>query len=134
MKRFLFGAFVLLCLAAFIPAAFAAEDVAGTGGTDAPFFNPTLRLGCAVDAAVTRYSLDYKTAALGGVEEIYLERPAGARFYLAGELPFAVTDRLTLALGANWAFSGAKDEFPEKYSTLRLPSTGTGIETVAAIG
>jgi hypothetical protein len=105
MKRVFSGAFILLCLAVFIPAAFAGEDAA-----DFPRFNPTLRLGCAVDAGNTRYSFDCTNGSVAYIVEDVLDRPSYPWFYLALELPFAVTDRLTLTLDGAWAFSGAEKD------------------------
>jgi hypothetical protein len=108
MKRFLICLLALSCLIFLIPAAFAAEDAAGT-----PFFNPTLRVGCAVDAGTSHYTF---TTARSPIALLYgddLTRESHPRFYLGLELPFAVTDRLTLKLGGSWAFSGTEKDLLE---------------------
>jgi hypothetical protein len=120
MKRILFGTFALLCLAVFIPAAFAAEDVAGTGGNDAPFFNPTLRVGCAFDVSDAVYDLQTENFALAGLTRSNLKLPSTPRVYLAAELPVAVTDRLTLSLGGSWAFYTKGKDFHESVGTFAI--------------
>jgi hypothetical protein len=108
MKRILIGLLALSCVVVLVPAAFAAEDAAGT-----PFFNPTLRVGVAFDLSDTHYKFANKGVPLFGLLSEDLKFPADARFYIATELPFAVTDRLTLALGADWSFSGTEKDIIE---------------------
>jgi hypothetical protein len=116
MKKLIYGVFALFCLVVFIPAAFA-EDVAGAPGADTSWFKPTLRAGVAFDVADTHYTFVTKRLSLLGATSINLNRPTHARFYLATELPFAVTDRLAVTLGGSWAFSGSERELREVYNS-----------------
>jgi len=111
MKRALFGVLALFCLVILIPAAFAEEGGAGT-----PWFKPTLRVGAEFDVGDAAYTFDTKGAALLGLANADLKLPNDARLYLATELPFAVTDRLTVAVGASWAFSDTGQDLEEKYN------------------
>ncbi len=108
MKRLFFGVFALFCLVVLIPAAFAAEDT-----MDTPRFNPSLRVGAAFDLTDTHYKFSNKGLSIAGLISEDLKFPADARLYLAAELPFAVTDRLTLAIGADWSFSGTERDLVE---------------------
>ncbi len=103
MKR-LFGVLSLVLMLPFISSALAGEDVPAAG-TTVPRFNPTLRVGCAFDAAETHYVFDAKRSDLSDVTKIDLNRAPHARLYLAAELPFALTDRLALAVDGEWSFS-----------------------------
>lgn len=111
MKKIIAAILALFCLSLFLPAAFAADDAR---------FKPTIRVGVAVDTGETHYTFDIQTpngfGGIGGIQDLDVVRPSEPRFYLATELPFAVTDRLTVALGADWAFSGAKKDIDILYT------------------
>jgi hypothetical protein len=108
MKRIIIGTLALFCVAAFIPAAFAGDDA-----NCRPRFSPTLRVGLAVDAQTPHYSLTTKGVALSNLISNDLKLASVERPYLALELPFAVTDRLTIALDGDWSFSGSERRINE---------------------
>jgi hypothetical protein len=106
MKKIIAAILALFCLSLFLPAAFAAD-------TDAWWFKPTLRVGVAFDAQRPLYNFTTKTAPLSGINSTDLNLTSTARPYFALELPFAVTDRLTIALDGDWSFTGAERELNE---------------------
>jgi hypothetical protein len=111
MKKIIIGIVALSCVAAFVPAAFA-------GDTEdcRPWFTPTLRVGLAVDAQRPLYSFQTNGTPLLGISRIDLELRSVERPYLALELPFAVTDRLTLTLDGDWSFTGWERDINERYN------------------
>lgn len=55
-------------------------------------------------------------ASFFGVNKIDVKVPGISGVYLAGELPFALTDRLKLTLGGRWAFSASDDRVEAVYN------------------
>jgi hypothetical protein len=115
MKKIIIGTLALFCVAAFLPAAFAGDDAPSDCR---PWFTPALRVGLAVDAHRPLYNFTTKGVALGGITEIDLEIESVERPYLALELPFAVTDRLTITLDGDWSFTGRERNVEERYNTI----------------
>jgi hypothetical protein len=110
MKKIVIGTLVLFCMTVFIPAAFA-EDMDNCR----PWFTPTLRVGLAVDARQPSYNFTATGPVMAGLTELDLEIESVERPYLALDLPFAVTDRLTITLGGDWSFSAWKRDNTEIY-------------------
>jgi hypothetical protein len=101
MKKTITAFFVLVCVAALVPAAFA-------GDTDncRPLCAPTLRTGVAFDAGPSHHVFTRYPTFLG-VGYIDLKLPSVARPYIALEVPFYVTNRLTIAAIGEWSFTAA---------------------------
>jgi len=115
MKRIVIGTLTLFCLAAFLPAAFAGDDAPSDCR---PWFTPTLRVGLAVDAQEPQYRLTTKGVAISGLVRTDLKLDSAERPYFALELPFAVTDRLTITLDGDWSFTGSDRRMSE---ALKVP-------------
>jgi hypothetical protein len=110
MKKTVIVLLALCCVTLLISPAFA-------GDTEdcRPWFKPTLRVGVAFDAAPPDITFNTLSPLLGA-NRLRLELPSTARLYIATELPFAVTDRLTVSLGGDWAFSAAGRRLDESYN------------------
>jgi hypothetical protein len=101
MKKIIIAILVSVCVAALVPAAFAAD-------TDncRPLCAPTLRTGVAFDAGPTHYEFS-RPATFLGIRHMDLKLPSVARPYIALEVPFYVTDRLTITAIGEWSFTAA---------------------------
>ncbi|MGO9415042.1 MAG: hypothetical protein ACLP51_07875 [Syntrophobacteraceae bacterium] len=101
-----------LCLVLCVSFAFAAEQVApydlDAVTTPAPaspycFLQPSFSTGFS-EAGAANYQFNFlASTGLAGVSSLNLRTPAFPGFYLAGDLPYAVNDRLKVTLGARWA-------------------------------
>lgn len=105
MKKIITAIMVLLCAAVFVPGAFAG-DMAVPSDDCRTLFAPTLRAGVAFDAGATHYRFSRPTPFLS-VAKIDLKLPSVARPYIALEVPFYVTDRLTITAIGEWSFTSA---------------------------
>jgi hypothetical protein len=88
----------------------AAEKEAGYS-----WFKPNFSVGYAFSGD-TNITFTTKQTGLGGITKIDFKAPDLSGIYVAGELPFALTDRLKVTLGGRWAFSGRKAEGDEIYN------------------
>jgi hypothetical protein len=112
MKKGFFGIAASLCLVLCVSSAFAAEEIVPydkyAAATPAPaspycFLKPSFSVGFS-EAGSTHYQFNFLSiAGLAGVNSLNLRTPAFPGFYLAGDLPYAVNDRLKVTLGARWA-------------------------------
>ncbi|MHC1742670.1 MAG: hypothetical protein AB9873_06515 [Syntrophobacteraceae bacterium] len=119
MGRKLVGIVGLLSTVLFASVALAGDYVApdnASKGEPMWRFKPSFSMGYAfggdMDLTVTltdRLSLLGETAAK-------LEVPSFSGVYIAGEFPFAITDRLLITLAGRWAFSAADDSSLELYN------------------
>ncbi len=57
-----------------------------------------------------------RDANLLNIKTLDVSLPNAGRLYLATELPYRVTDRLTVSLEGDWTFSGSGREMDEAYS------------------
>lgn len=112
MKKIMIGIVAVLCAVSFASAAFAGEK----GSDDnywAPWFKPAVRVGYAFDAIDPEYTFTTRGLPLLGATKIDLRVPRLSGVYVAGELPFAVTDRLKLTLEGSWTWSLTNDAMKE---------------------
>ncbi len=110
MKNGFSGIAASLCLVLCVSFAFAGEEVVpyDTSAAAAPapaspccFLKPSFSAGFS-EAGEAHYQFNMAPS-IGGVASLNLRTPAFPGFYLAGDLPYALTDRLKLTLGARWA-------------------------------
>jgi len=110
MNKSFFGIAASLCLFVCVSFAFAGEEVVPydkcAAATPAPaspycFLNPSFSLGFS-EAGQAHYQFDIASPLLN-ISSVNLKTPQFPGFYLAGALPFALTDRLKVTLGASWA-------------------------------
>jgi hypothetical protein len=104
MKKIMIGIVAVLCTILFVSAAFAWE------------FKPALSVGYAFDASTPHYTFTPRNIGLAGVTKIDIKPPHLSGIYLAGELPFALTDRLKLALEGSWTMSLTNNDMQEVYN------------------
>lgn len=100
---------VTVCLILFASVIFAAEKQEGSS-----WFNPSLSVGYTYlgDPNIT---LTTKQTDLGGVMKIDAKARSVDGFYVAGELPFALTDRFKMTLGGRWTFNSSEG-MDERYN------------------
>jgi hypothetical protein len=113
MKKIVISA--LLCLVLCASLAFAGEDVAKSGDDSKWMFKPTLSLGYAFSSD-THIKFDTRNIALLGATNIELKIPSFSGVYLAGELPFALTDRFKVTLGGSRSFTGSTKDTDQRYN------------------
>lgn len=101
MKKIITAILVLVCVAAFLPAAFA-----GDTENRRPWFQPTLRFGYAYDPEPVHYEFSTSPTFLG-VGNVDLEVDSVTRPYYALELPFYLTDRLTVSFSGDWSYTSS---------------------------
>jgi hypothetical protein len=119
MKKIVFAIAVMVCAVLFVSAAFAAGKAA-VSGSDATegawWFKPSLSVGYAFDIADSQYTFTNRGVTLIGAAKMEVEPPSLSGIYIAGEFPFAVTDRFKLALGGSWTPSFTNDDMREGYN------------------
>jgi hypothetical protein len=102
-----------LCLVLFVQTAFAGDRVGNPVREDSTWwFKPALSVGYAFDAGDTHYKFTAQGLGVGGVQKVDSTSEFSG-IYLRGELPFALTDRLKLAVSGSWAFSGSNNLLDE---------------------
>jgi hypothetical protein len=118
MRKMMIKVLMLACVVLFASMAFAeGVKVNDPAKQDRePRFKPTLSVGYAF-LGDTSMKFVARGGTFFGVGKIDLKVPSVSGLYLAGELPFALTDRLTLTLGGRWAFSGSSTEATEVYNS-----------------
>jgi hypothetical protein len=113
MKKGFFGIAASLCLVLCVSFSFAAEQVEPNDKCTAAgpppaspycFLQPSFSAGFS-EAGAANYQFNFSPALaiFEGVPAENLRTPAFPGFYIAGDLPYAVNDRLTVTLGARWA-------------------------------
>jgi hypothetical protein len=116
----------VFCLVLCASMTFAAEPIAGLDKASAApqpaeqewswRFKPTFSVGYAFGGDThIRFTRASSTSVLGA-SKIDLKTPDFSGIYLAGELPFALTDRLKLTLGGRWASTGSAEDRKEVYN------------------
>jgi hypothetical protein len=116
MKKVAIRVLVLVCLILFASMAFA-QNTKGNNPVKQDreqWFNPSLSIGYAY-IGETHITFTSPTGLLGA-RKIDVKVPDVSGIYLAGELPFALTDRLKLTLGGRWAFSLSNPGMEQKYN------------------
>jgi hypothetical protein len=101
MKKIITAILVLVCVAAFLPAAFAGETE-----NHRPWFQPTLKIGVAFDAEPAHYKLSTYPNFLG-YSDVDLKLGGVGRPHFTLGLPLSVTDRLTVSLNGDWSFTSS---------------------------
>ncbi len=110
MKKSFFAIAAALCLVLCVSFAFAGEEVEPydkyTAPTPAPaslhcFLEPSFSVGFS-EVGAAHYQFDF-TSGLLETKSLNLRTPPFPGFYIAGDLPYALTDRLKVTLGARWA-------------------------------
>ncbi len=109
MRRIMIGVLALLCSVLFLSTAFAAEK------EETPRFNPSMSAGWALSDNFD-LTLASPTGILGA-RVLELDIPGFSGAYVAGELPFMVTDRLKVALEGRFAASVSDEVMSEQYNT-----------------
>jgi hypothetical protein len=104
MKKIMIGFIAVLCTVLFVSTAFAWE------------FKPALSVGYAFDASQPHYTFATRGIALGGITKIDMKAPRLSGIYLAGELPFALTNRFKLALEGSWTMSLTNNDMQEVFN------------------
>jgi hypothetical protein len=104
MKKIMIVVIVVLCTVLFVSAAFAWE------------FKPALSVGYAFDATTPHYTFSNRGIVLLGITKADLKAPRFSGLYIAGELPFAITDRLKVTLEGSWALSLSNQDMDEVYN------------------
>jgi len=125
MKKVIIEVLAVVCLVLFASMAFAAGNVATPGGGKTvdnpvtkdrePWFKPTFSVGYAFSSD-THIKFDTKNIAVLGLTNTDLKIPGFSGVYLAGELPFALTDRFKVTLGGHWAFPGSDKDMNQTYN------------------
>lgn len=110
MKKIMIGILAVLCMVLFVSAAFAGEK------EEASWFKPALSVGYAFDAVDPHFTFTTRGAPLIGGTNIDIEPPRLSGIYTALELPFAVTDRLKLALSGSLTSNLTSDDMDETYN------------------
>jgi hypothetical protein len=110
MKKVMIGIVAVLCVVVFVSAAFA-EEKEGMW-----WFKPALSMGYAFGASNPSYSFTTDGLALLGAAKIDLQPPHFSGIDLAAELPFALTDRLTVTLEGGWMMSFSNEDMREVYN------------------
>ena len=114
MKKIMIVISALVCFVLCASLVFAGEDVSRSGDDGKWRFKPTLSVGYAFSSD-THIKFD-SDISLFGVRNIDLKIPGFSGVYLAGELPFALTDRFKLMLGGRLAFPGSNRGATEAYN------------------
>jgi hypothetical protein len=112
MKKTTMEILVIVCLVLCALVTFAAEKETGYS-----WFKPSLSVGYAFSGD-TNITFTTKQVGLGGITKIDAKVPDVSGIYVAGELPFALTDRLKLALGGRCAFSISNEHMNEVYNEV----------------
>ncbi|MGD0398580.1 MAG: hypothetical protein ABSC04_06660 [Syntrophobacteraceae bacterium] len=130
MKKSFFGVAASLCLVLCVSFAFAAEqvvpydlDCAANPAPASPccFLQPSFSTGFS-QAGAANYQFNFLApTGLAGVNSLNLRTPAFPGFYLAGDLPYAVNDRLKVTLGARWAPGYNSGQGEETYTIFNSP-------------
>jgi len=117
MKKITIKILALVCVVLFASMAFA-EDTKVNNPVKQdrePWLNPSLSVGYAFSGD-TPIKFVARGGSFFGVTKIDVKVPGISGVYLAGELPFALTDRLKLTLGGRWAFSTWDDRMEAIYN------------------
>jgi hypothetical protein len=112
MKRIILGIVAVLCAVLFVSTAFAGEQ------EGVPWFKPALSAGYAFNAGDTNFTFITRGISLLGVTRMDIKPPRLSGVYVAGELPFAVTDRLKLTLEGSWTMSLTDKDLREDYNSV----------------
>lgn len=123
MGRKFLGFLGLLSLVVFSSVALAGDYVVpekASKSEPAWRFKPSFSMGYAFggDMDLTLSLADGPS--LLGVTAAKLEVPSFSGVYIAGELPFAITDRLLITVAGRWAFNAADDASLELYNETNL--------------
>src|SRR4030042_4546907 len=103
-KKIIMEILALLCLVLFASMGFGEEKKAGNPVKKQPWFNPSLSVGYSY-LGDPNIKFETKQTTLGGVGKIDTKARSVDGIYVAGDLPFALTDRFKLALGGRWTFN-----------------------------
>jgi hypothetical protein len=121
MKKIMIVISALMCFVLFASMTFAGDKAVDNPVTKdrEPWFKPSLSVGYAFSSD-THIKLGRESIGIVGLRDTDLKIPGFSGVYLAGELPFALTDRFKVTLGGRLAFPGSDKEMDQSYNDNSL--------------